>query len=80
MKTPKTNGGFIKLIIVIVIALVILKFFFNFDVIEYLQSDTLDPVWAYIGKIFNYAIENGKIMIQSVIDMLKGNESDIVTN
>ena len=66
----ETNKGFIRLIIVIIVALVILKFFFDFDVIEYLQSDKFAPVWAYIGKIFTYAIENGKALIQSAIDVI----------
>ena len=48
----KQNSGFIKLIIVIIVALVILKFFFDFDVIEYLQSNRFTPVWDYIVKYF----------------------------
>lgn len=70
----KQNSGFIKLIIVIIVALVILKFFFDFDVIEYLQSNRFTPVWDYIGKIFSYVIENGKKLVQSAIDTLNSHK------
>ncbi|MCI5108897.1 MAG: hypothetical protein MRY49_03580 [Candidatus Pacebacteria bacterium] len=56
--------GFIRLVILIIIALVVLKLAFNFDVIEKLGS-------AKIQHIFNFIIEGIKLGWQIVVDVLR---------
>ncbi len=58
MEKTKTNGGFISRIILIIIALIALKYFFHFDVIEWIKSDQvqsiLRPIINIIKSIYNY--------------------------
>lgn len=58
MKKTETNKGFISRIILIIIALIALKYFFHFDVIEWLKSDKvqsiLRPIINIIKSIYNY--------------------------
>lgn len=50
-KTPKTKG-FISLIITIVIALALAKYYFDFNIIDFLNSPKVVEVWTYIKKFF----------------------------
>ncbi len=54
----KQNEGFIIKIVLIVIALVLLKYFFHFDVLEYLRSPQaqkiIQPVWHVILSFYNW--------------------------
>lgn len=58
MKKAKTNEGFISRIILIVVALIALKYFFHFDVIEWIKSEQvqsiLRPIINVIKSIYNY--------------------------
>lgn len=53
----KKNRGFIKTIIIIVVALALLKYFFDFDILEFLRSDAVKNVfgtiWHIISTIWN---------------------------
>lgn len=39
------KGGFIKTIILTVIALVLINIFFNFDIVDYLDQERLLQIW-----------------------------------
>jgi len=54
----ETNKGFIKMIIVIIIALIILGYFFNIRITDILNSanvqSNLSWFWGLIVKIWNF--------------------------
>ena len=53
--------GFIKLILLIVIGLIVLKFLFKFDVIDYIGSQEFTNftklVWEFVVKVWNFIID-----------------------
>lgn len=74
------NKGFIKLIILVIIGLVVLKFFFSFDVIDYLKTpevqsffskvkEVIIVVWNFIYKIVSFAWESGKKLVLEAIEI-----------
>lgn len=76
------NKGFVRLIIIIIIGLVVLKFFFSFDIIEFLESSGTKPfltkawdittsIFAYIFKVIKYAWENGKNLVLEAIEIAR---------
>lgn len=46
------NQGLIWEVVVIIIALVILKFAFDFDIIDWLRSDGFQDILKYIKEVF----------------------------
>jgi hypothetical protein len=50
MKYKNSNKGFIGTIIIVVIALAVSKYFFNFNVIEFFTSPKVTEVFNYIRK------------------------------
>ncbi|GEM_PF-2890535 len=54
----KNNRGFIAKIVLIIVALIALKYLFHFDVIEYLKSPQaqkyIGPVWSIIKSFYNW--------------------------
>ncbi len=73
--TPTKQKGFIKTIILLIIALALLKFVFNFDVIEFFKTpkvaDTVSYIWNdvilflwnnYIEAPFFWAWDNAKLL------------------
>ena len=78
----KNQKGIIKLIILIVIGLIILKFFFEFDVIDYVESDQFKyyagGAWRLIVNIWNLLIDivlliwdRGKDLIIGAYNIIK---------
>lgn len=47
-----TNRGFIKTIILIVVALLILKYAFNIDLKDIINSKVVTSIWSIIKTIF----------------------------
>ncbi len=52
MKTSKGSQGFIGTIVLIVLALAGLKFFFNFNVLDFFRSPGFVSVISYIKEFF----------------------------
>ncbi len=52
MKSKLSQRGFIGSIILIILALAALKFFFDFNIIEFLKSPNVSEVLNYIKKFF----------------------------
>ncbi len=54
----KRNEGFILKIVLIIVALVLLKYFLHFDVIEYLKTPqaqkVIGPIWTAIKAFYNW--------------------------
>lgn len=78
----KEDKGFIRLIIIIIIGLVVLKFFFSFDVIEFLESSGVKPfltsawdiiknIFAYLFRVIKYAWENGKELLLEAVEIAR---------
>lgn len=44
--------GFISTIILIILGLVGIKYFFNFDIVKYLMSDNVKEIFEYIKRFF----------------------------
>jgi len=75
LKTKIRSGGFIQMIILLIIALAILKIVFNFDIIDFIKRPDiwsfLQKMWDFVltlwngslGKIFWFAWNNGKIIL-----------------
>ncbi len=59
MSKKNDNKGFIGKIIVIVIALVFVKYAFHFDVLEYLKTPeaqkVIGPIWTAIKAFYAWA-------------------------
>ena len=57
MKSPK-NRGFIVKIVLIIIAIVLLKYVFDVDVLAWLKTPTahkiIDPLWNFIKVLYNW--------------------------
>jgi len=84
-KNPSDNtSGFIKTIILIIIALALLKFVFDFDVIDFLKKpevgewfrklwDFVVGIWDnYIARIFWFAYDNAKILLTRCWEFVTG--------
>jgi hypothetical protein len=58
MKTTRTDSGFISRIILVIIALIAIKYYFHFDVIEWLKSDQgqkiFGPIIYYTKAFYNF--------------------------
>jgi hypothetical protein len=58
MNNKDTQGGFIGKIILIVIALILVKYFLHFDIIEWIKSEQgqkiFGPVINFIKWFYNY--------------------------
>ncbi len=54
----KNNQGFIIKIVIIIIAIIALKYYFQFDVIEWLKSPAVrafwEPVWGFAITFYNW--------------------------
>lgn len=48
---PHTQSGFIKTIILIVVAIIVLKFWFHIDVLSYLTSGQVSEWLLYVKKV-----------------------------
>jgi hypothetical protein len=52
------NSGFVMQIILIIIALVLVKYIFHFDIVQWFQTPgpqkVLQTVWGYITDIYNW--------------------------
>lgn len=61
MKNNKTNEGFVVKILLIIVAIVILKYYFDFDILEYLKSPqaqkVIVPVWGAIKSVYFWVDE-----------------------
>lgn len=74
----KTRGGFIRIIVVIVLALIILKFVFNVDVKDILESRFIADLISVIKAIFKLvwdavliALELLKMIISKANEFIK---------
>lgn len=75
--------GFVKLILLVIIGLVILKFLFKFDVVDYVGSQEftnfIRPVWGFVVSIWNFILdgiifawqEGSKLLIKA-IEIVRG--------
>lgn len=48
----RRNKGFIKTIILVIVALVLLKYFFNISLNDILQNQIAKDIWAIIKSLF----------------------------
>ena len=48
----RRNKGFIKTIILVIVALVLLKYFFNISLNDILQNQITQDVWSIIKSLF----------------------------
>lgn len=53
MKNQDTGGGFINIIILVLVALIALKFFLNWDVFDAAETEQGKSTILYIRDIFN---------------------------
>lgn len=79
-----TPRGFIKTIILIIIALALLKFVFNFDIIDFLKRpdvvEWFSKVWnfvndlwdRFIARLFWFAWDNLKILLSHAWTAITG--------
>jgi len=74
--------GFIRLIVLVIIGLIILKFFFKFDVIDYFNSEEfrsfasqvgkiISSIWEYLVKVISYTWNQGKDLLLKAFLTLK---------
>jgi hypothetical protein len=58
MKNIPNNRGFIGRLILLIIAIIALKYFINFDILEYLKSPEfgklIQPIMDFLIKIYHY--------------------------
>ncbi len=58
MRKTRNNEGFISKIVLIIIALILIKYYFHFDIIEWIKSDSgqkiFGPIIHYIKAFYNY--------------------------
>lgn len=67
------NQGFIKIILIILVALALAKFIFGFDILEFLQRDEIKEVWDYIWNLIVLVWENFiKGPIMAIWDWVRG--------
>ena len=75
--------GFIKLILLVVIGLIILKFLFKFDVIDYIGSQEfgnfINLVWGFVVIAWSFIIdgilfglEKGTVLLSRAIEIVRG--------
>lgn len=55
MQTNKQNGGFLMTIILVIVAIVVLKFVFHIDIVDIFNyvSEVVTFVWHKVSGIFN---------------------------
>jgi hypothetical protein len=55
-KNNTSEGGFIMKIVLLIVAIIALKYFLDFDLIEWFKSDkvqaVIQPVWTLIKDIY----------------------------
>jgi hypothetical protein len=49
-----TNAGFVKKILLIIAALVLLKYLFDFNILEFLKSPKVAAIIEWFGDFFGY--------------------------
>lgn len=58
MRKTKYNEGFISKIVLIIIGLILVKYYFHFDIIEWIKSDAgqkiFGPIIHYTKAFYNY--------------------------
>lgn len=64
---PRRNRGFIKTILLIIVALVLLKYFFNITLGDIMNSQIVKDIWEIVKSLF-LALWNVVLMI---VDLLK---------
>lgn len=56
MKNTRTDGGFVARILLVIVALIALKYYFHFDTIEWIKSDQgqkiVGPAWTIIKNTY----------------------------
>ena len=61
MKTNQTQGGFIGRIILLIVAVIALKYFLNFDIIAWIRSpevwDRIKPLFSIVIQLYNWLDE-----------------------
>ena len=54
----KNNQGFVLKIVLIIVAIIALKYYFQFDVIEWLKSPEIraiwEPLWLFVVRFYNW--------------------------
>ena len=63
----RRNKGFIKTIILVIIALVLLKYFFNISLNDILQNQITQDIWSIIKSLFQTLWG----VVLTIIDFLK---------
>jgi len=57
-KNNSNEGGFIMKIVLLIVAIIALKYFLDFDLIEWFKSDkvqaVIQPVWTLIKDIYDW--------------------------
>ena len=79
----KNQKGLIKMIILIVVGLVVLKLFFQFDVVDYVSQEEFrsfaGAIWNIVVTIWEFTFDNvvlawdtGKELVINAINIIKG--------
>ncbi len=59
MKKPRTNQGFVVKIVLIIVALIFVKYYFHIDIVEWYKSPTgqkyVGSIWNMIKDFYNWA-------------------------
>ena len=63
----RRNKGFIKTIILVIVALVLLKYFFNISLNDILQNQITQDIWSIIKSLFQTLWG----VVLTIIDFLK---------
>lgn len=58
MKKPSNSGGYIMEIVLILVALIFIKYYFNFDIVAWIKSPgpqkIIQGIWSYIKGAYNW--------------------------
>ena len=68
----RRNKGFIKTIILVIVALVLLKYFFNISLNDILQNQITQDIWSIIKSLFQ-TLWGVALMLVDFLKSLLGN-------
>lgn len=67
-KITNSKGGFFQIIIILIIAIIVLKFIFDIDIIDFLKSDRFEEWFGYIKNVVVIIWEK---VIRPIINLFK---------
>lgn len=77
VKKARPNGGFIMTIVIIIVAIVLLKFWFGFNIIDFLKTPKVSEWTSYIREFIafvwtHYLKEAFTVLFNFIVDLIKG--------